>query len=571
MQAVVIPMLRRKGFTLLSALAALAIAAPLRAAEPAPLELVLTPKPGESRMAVRMTMASPNLKTGDGLVRLPLTLVGIPSARYDGDALEARDDLGAVPLVQSEEAPTPQGVYRRWSVTRSTTGDVVISYEAPPRSVTAATNNGPLFDLRQEAGGFAGAGVGFLATPVAEGPWKVRLRWDLSAAPAGSRGAWTYGDGAVDTVLPSQALAFSYYAAGPLKSHSAGSEGFSLYWLGEPPFDAAALGERIEGLYKPMSAFFGDEGGAYRVFMRQNPYKGMGGTALGRSFMFGYHPAARPGIDDLQGLIAHEMAHNWPRMQGEHGDTAWYSEGMAEYYSVLLSHRAGILSPERFLATLNEKAAAYYSNPYRDLSNAEAAKRFWTDPIAQTIPYGRGFFYLLNTDAAIREASGGRRSLDDVAKAMRRRDVGGQTYGVADWLALVGAEIGHGRARADHERMVAGGLLVPARRFAPCFKVTPREIRLFQLGFARASLNEDRIVRDLQPGSAAARAGLRDGDVLVEVGDVDAVRKDQTATLRLTYRRGAETKTIAYLPRGPAREGYAFTRNPAAPAESCQF
>jgi predicted metalloprotease with PDZ domain len=154
---------------------------------------------------------------------------------------------------------------------------------------------------------------------------------------------------------------------------------------------------------------------------------------------------------------------------------------------------------------------------------------------------------------------------------MRRRDVGGQTYGLADWLALVGAEIGPDRANADYERMATGGLLIPADRFAPCFDVVPRESHAFQLGFARASLNDDRIVRDLQPGSAAAQAGLRDGDVLIEVGDVDAARKDQATTLRLTYRRGSETKTITYLPRGPAREGYGFARDAAAPPASCQF
>ena len=56
--------------------------------------------------------------------------------------------------------------------------------------------------------------------------------------------------------------------------------------------------------------------------MRQNPYKGAA-ASLAHSFMFGYEPAARPTLDSLQGLVAHEMTHNWPAMQGEHGDTAW--------------------------------------------------------------------------------------------------------------------------------------------------------------------------------------------------------------------------------------------------------
>lgn len=555
---------------MLALFAALLLSAPA-AAQPAPLDIVLTPRPAQDRLGVVMTLAKPDLKAGEGVVRLPLILVGIPSARYDGDALTARDDAGPLPLTQSEEPPTPQGVYRRWSASRPSQGDVVVSYAAPPRVVTAATNNGPLFDLRTEAGGFVGAGVGFLATPVKPGPWQVRLRWDLSASPAGSRGAWTYGDGAVDIVLPSDALSFSYFAAGPFKSHPAQPGRFSLYWLGEPPFDAKALGERTEALFNPMAAFFGDAGGDYRVFMRQNPYKGTGGSALGRSFMFGYHPPAKPSLDDLQGLVAHEMAHNWPRMQGEHGDTAWYSEGMAEYYSVMLAHRAGLLPADRLLEDLNEKAQAYYSNPYRGLSNAEGGKLFWSDPIAQTIPYGRGFFYLLNTDAAIRKASGGKRSLDDLAKAMYRRSTAGQPYGADDWLALVGQEIGAERARADYDHMVSGGLLKPADRFAACFKVVAKESRPFELGFARASLNDARIVRDLVPGSAAAKAGVLDGDVITETDPIDEVRKDPTRSLRLVIRRGDESKTIVYSPRGAPREGYAFTRDPAASAAACQF
>ncbi|MET0338880.1 MAG: hypothetical protein ABW063_14095 [Caulobacter sp.] len=547
------------------------LSAPAASAQPAPLEIVLTPRPAQDRLGVVMTLAKPDLKTGEGVVRLPLILVGIPSARYDGDALTARDDAGPLPLTQSEESPTPQGVYRRWSASRPTKGDVVVSYAAPPRAVSAATNNGPLFDLRTEGGGFIGAGVGFLATPVRPGPWQVRLRWDLSASPAGSRGAWTYGDGAVNIVLPSEALSFSYFAAGPLKSHPEKPGRFSLYWLGEPPFDAKALGERTEALFNPMASFFGDAGGDYRVFMRQNPYKGLGGSALGRSFMFGYHAPAKPSLDELQGLVAHEMAHNWPRMQGEHGDTAWYSEGMAEYYSVMLAHRAGLLPVDRLLKDLNEKAQAYYSNPYRGLSNAEGGKLFWSDPIAQTIPYGRGFFYLLNTDAAIRDASGGKRSLDDLAKAMYRRSTSGQPYGSDDWLALVAAELGQSRARADYDHMVSGGLLEPADRFAGCFKVVPKQSRPFELGFARASLNDARVVRDLVADSSAAKAGILDGDVIVETDPIDEVRKDPTRTLRLVVRRGDETKTVVYSPRGAPREGYAFTQDPAATAKACQF
>ena len=547
------------------------LSAPAFAQAPPALDLTLTPT--DEALQVEMRLAAPGLKGGEGLVRLPLSLVGIPSARYDGEALQARDDLGVLPLRQSEEAPTPQGVYRRWSVTRETQGDVVVTYAAPPRAVSAATNNGPLFDLRAEAGGFMGAGVGFLATPVAEGPWSVRMRWDLTQAPAHARGAWTFGDGEISTVLPSQALSFSYYAGGPLKAYpEAGEGGFHMYWLSDPPFSPAELAEKTRRIYDEMSAFFGDPPGTpYRVFMRRNPYTGTGGTALGRSFMFGYHAPSEPAVDDLLGLVSHEVAHAWPRMQGEHGDTAWYSEGMAEYYSLVLGWRAGVFDTDKVLQTMNDRAQTYYANPYIGLPNAQAAELFWRDPVAQTVPYGRGWMYLLQTDAEIRRASAGARSLDDVVKAMRARDLAGQTYGIPDWLDLVGAEIGPERARAQYEAMAVGGRLQPPEGlYEGCLTVVETEVAPFELGFSRKSLDEGERLQGLVAGSAAARAGLKDGDVILEMLDYNTARKAQDGVVTIVVDRDGAPVPIRYVPRATPVAAWGWARDPAS-APACRF
>lgn len=555
-------------------LLALALAGPAAAQGGPPPRLDLTLTPRTEALYVRMRMAAPNLQAGEGLVRLPLSLVGIPTARYDGEALQARDDLGVIPLSQTEEPPTPQGTYRRWVVDRATQGDVIVSYAAPPRAVTAATNNGPLFDLRQEAGGFIGAGVGFLAAPVAPGPWSVRLDWDLSQAPAGARGAWTYGDGTVEAILPSQALAFSFYAGGPLGVFpTEGGEGFHMYWLTQPPFDPAVLADRTQRLYDHMSAFFGDPPGTpYRVFMRANPYDGVGGTSLGRSFMFGYNPADQPTVESLLGLVSHEVAHTWPAMAGEHGETAWYSEGMAEFYSLVLSWRAGVSPLDHVVETMNGRADAYYANPHIGLTNAQAAEIFWTDPVAQTVPYGRGWMYLLQTDAEIRQASGGTSSLDDIVKAIRKAQLAGQPHGISLWLALVGAQIGEGRAQTQFDAMASGQrLLPPADLYAPCLKVVPRQVRTFELGFPRAVLNGEQIVEGLLPGSAAAQAGLRDGDQITDVRNLNVARKDQDQTITLTITRDGAPLTLTYLPREQAVEAWGWARDPATPEDACRF
>jgi hypothetical protein len=528
-----------------------------------------------------MRFSEPRLAAGATLVRMPLKIVGIPTARYDGDAIAAADRAGPLALTAEEEPPTPQGVYRHWKVDRATVGDVVLDYRAPPRHVTAATNNGPLFDLREENGGFEGAGIGFLALPVGNDPAHVRLIWDLSEAPPGSRGVWSLGDGNVEVdVVPGETLAFSYYAVGPLKSippqgaggAGGGGGGFALYWLADPPFDVALLGARIRALYATMAGFFGDAQSSYRVFMRRNPYEGTGGTALAKSFMFGYHREDKPSVDKLQGLLAHEMTHNWPAMEGEHGDTAWYTEGTAEYYSMLLAHRGGELSTDRFIEDLNEKAAAYYSNPYIHLSNPAAAKLFWTDPIAQTVPYGRGLLYLIITDAAIRARTHGRHSLDEVVRELYRRETHHEPYGIPQWLELLGRLTGAAAAQHGYARMVSGALeIAPANRFAPCLHVVQRPTRSFQLGFARASLNEDRIVRDLDPQSAAAKAGVRDGDAIVDVQGMLEARKDELRPITLGLRRGGGFTYLTYLPRGKLTPGFNWERDRSAPQSSCKF
>ena len=101
--------------------------------------------------------------------------------------------------------------------------------------------------------------------------------------------------------------------------------------------------------------------------------------------------------------------------------------------------------------------------------------------------------------------------------------------------------------------------------------VTKRPIRVFQLGFARASLNDERVIRDLEAGSAAERAGVRNGDVVVEASDLNEARKDESTPLRLTLRRGQAQTTVSYLPRGAPVEGYRWVRNPQAPDSACRF
>src|SRR5690606_11681383 len=86
------------------------LAAPGMASDAPPPTLQLELKPHATDGAFdyvdgRMTIESPNVAAGETLVKMPLVVVSIPTARYDGDALRARDEAGELPLTIKDEPP----------------------------------------------------------------------------------------------------------------------------------------------------------------------------------------------------------------------------------------------------------------------------------------------------------------------------------------------------------------------------------------------------------------------------------------------------------------------------------
>ncbi len=74
------------------------------------------------------------------------------------------------------------------------------------------------------------------------------------------------------------------------------------------------------------------------------------------------------------------------------------------------------------------------------------------------------------------------------------------------------------------------------------------EMPEFELGMDRTALIESQRVMALKPGSAAERAGARNGDVVVGTG---VYWNDVTKPVRLTIKGG---KKVEYLPLGSTRQ-----------------
>lgn len=564
--------------TSITALAALAFAAGTVLAaggNDAPeLDVLLIPA-GQERVdeiGVEMRLEAPQAKAGEALLRMPVRLVGVPTAAYAPAQVKVHDDEGALSLTAVDEAPTSSGVYRNYLTDRDTAGDVRVSYSTPPRAVDSGTRNGPLFDIRRQNDGIMGAGVYFMLLPAAdEQDWKITLDWDFSKSPEGTRGAWSLGEGRREVIRSASTLQFTYYAVGNVKSADGDPESdFNMYWLADLPFDSSLLASRIVRLFETMAEFFEKPDESYRVFIRSNPHRGGGGTGFYNSFAFAFGTDQEMEKEGPLMLLAHEIAHNWTRFNAgeEHAETAWYSEGTAEYNKLFMAFRAGLLPREKLLDELNSMAEKYYSNPWMNASSKEAGENYWLDSRAQRVPYGRGFMYLVSTDARLRKATEGGENVQDLMLEVSKRQDAGEKIGNERWQELLAARMGD-RASDDFRAMAAGETIVPPdNALQPCFEVYKTAIAPFELGFDRMHLD---LVTSLEEQSNARRAGLEEGDRIVSLTPLEALYGDESAMMEMVVSRDGSEHSIRYLPRGEKVEAWQWRNNDDVPDERCGF
>jgi hypothetical protein len=505
-------------------------------------------------------------KAGEPFLRIPAKFAGVPGVEYADENLTASDGSGAVALTASIDEPDAGGFiyFRRWSPQRDTGESITLQSRAPIAMLVPKLGAGPPFDLRAQGGGFSGAGNNFIVMPDTSQPFMIEIHWNLAALAAGSMGVSSFGEG--DTVAPGPVdrLIASFFMAGPIGAFpdDRSKAKFSGYWIGTPLFDAPALLQWSEKAYGVVVDFFEDKDPpAFRVLMRGNPYEGGGGAALMSSFLVSYPDSQTDGFK-LRETIAHETVHNWvTSIAGPPGSTSWFSEGMTVAYTRKLLLRRGLFTADEFLESVNDTALGYYTNALNATPNDEIAAGFWRDTRIRSLPYSRGSLYFAAVDAAIRENSGGQRSLDDLLKTFNARRVSGEAVSADTWRELVMAELGNAGGKALDD-MLAGELVVPpSNTFGPCFVRAEKTLRRFDLGFERESLfDEPRIVKGLVEGSEAAKAGIRNGDLILQPVPLEEAQSDLGKTLKLQMSRGGEAFEVEYLPRGETVQGYLWER-----------
>ena len=97
-------------------------------------------------------------------------------------------------------------------------------------------------------------------------------------------------------------------------------------------------------------------------------------------------------------------------------------------------------------------------------------------------------------------------------------------------------------------------------------------LRRYELGFEPKVLTEpQRVIRGLLPGSAAERAGIRNGDEITQPVPQDAIQGDQDGVLTLKLLREGKPLEISYIPRGETVEAYQWIRVGNVPDTACVY
>jgi len=308
--------------------------------------------------------------------------------------------------------------------------------------------------------------------------------------------------------------------------------------------------------------------------------------------------------DDLEATIAHEFFHLWNvkriRPQGLepidfiHGNDTrdlWFSEGVTSTYEELVLVRCGLISPQRFYERLAGRIGELEERPARHWQSAELAGiDAWLEgypdylrPERSISYYDKGELLGLLLDLAMRRASQGRASLDDLMRALNRDfAMRGRFFQDSDLIALAGQLTGgHLDAATFFRDNVTGTRDLDYPRYLGYAGLTlsqdTRETA--DWGFEAGQLFGGAVqVTSVERGSGAERAGLRPGDTIDAVnGQPLRVTPDRITGVKpgqkveLQVRRESRTLTIKFQLGRSVETRYRIVENPQASPEEVRL
>jgi len=238
----------------------------------------------------------------------------------------------------------------------------------------------------------------------------------------------------------------------------------------------------------------------------------------------------------LAGLYSHEMFHAWNVKRLRPADMVpyryddaqptqwlWVSEGITDYYSYLANMRSGISDSAAFLDRIAGNISGVGQQPPTAL--ADASLQPWIDPTDGSggIYYPKGALAGFMLDVMIRDASDNRHSLDDVMRTLYETTYKkGKGFTPDNWWTTVSQAAGGRSFDAVNRRFIEGRDPYPWDSVLALagleLKTDSARVVVFGVQTAPDSLGIR--VTYVVPNGASERAGIKQGDVIMSLGDV---------------------------------------------------
>ncbi len=453
--------------------------------------------------------------------------------------LRVRDAQGPI----EAKAPMDEERFTILPLARAVVGDeLIVEYTARANAEVSRLS------LHRGASGVSGVGHAFLVRPAISAELPLAIAYHGASSSPSMVFASSLDGRAKATV---EDLATAVYVAGTGSGDRSASGRWASLAVGSS-IDARAATAIFELVSGVATKAFGIEererGEAASLFVIGE--RGVGvehdGASTGGAIAL-WLDAERTMDDDAKILVAHEAYHRvfggLLRVGIEGYEAAWFTEGFATYYARRSLFAERSITAESFVADLErtdgERSAAAHAGDRR------------------ASEYSRGSRYAAALDATLRLSSAGVRSLDDVVRALivEARKAKDEPVSVESFRAIVAKQTGPDKERALWQGLVENRLPdLPDGAFGPCFRRSVELRTAPELGFDASSLGSaPQIIHGTVPGSAAARAGVQDGDLVLRSSLRPGEEIDPKAEIELVVSAAKGKKRIRYKPAATAR------------------
>ncbi len=244
--------------------------------------------------------------------------------------------------------------------------------------------------------------------------------------------------------------------------------------------------------------------------------------------------------EQLPNLAAHEFFHLWnvkrirpatldpvDYTKEQYTRALWFAEGVTNTYAAYTMVRSQLWSKDQFYLDLSQQISDLEARPANRWQSAEQSSLdawlekypLYNRPQESVSYYAKGQVLGVLLDILIRDRTDNEKSLDDVLRAMNNEFAKkNKPYRDSLDVRLTAERVAGGSFEEFFGKYVSHAEPLP---YAHIFSLAGLELRMAQrkrpvLGFfTERGASGETIARDVDPESAAAQAGLRSGDLIL--------------------------------------------------------